>query len=382
MKAAALVLALCACAAAVGPAAAPARAQDDPAALARAAMAEIEAAAAAQAAASGRRDRVAALAETVRAYESGLAALRAGLRRASRAEARLAADLEGRSAEVSRLLGALAGIGRAPPALTLVHPAGPVGTARAAMVLGEVTPALQAEAEALRRDLREIRALREIQHAAQEALATALRAAQQAHTDLSQAIADRTDLPRRFDSDPERMRDLLEASDTLAAFAEGIAALGPPAEADARTAATGALPLPVSGIVLRRFGEADAAGIARPGVTLATRPGALVVAPFDATIRYAGPLLDYGNVMILEPDAATLVVLSGLGALYGAPGQIVSPGDPLGLAGPAAPDPAPAGAAAMADATDAERTETLYMEVRRGDTPVDPAELFALQRQE
>ncbi|MEZ5674302.1 MAG: hypothetical protein R3D81_03325 [Thalassovita sp.] len=47
-----------------------------------------------------------------------------------------------------------------------------------------------------------------------------------------------------------------------------------------------------------RADESDAAGIARPGVVLATRPRALVTTPTAATIRYLGPLLDYGNVMI------------------------------------------------------------------------------------
>ena len=73
----------------------------------------------------------------------------------------------------------------------------------------------------------------------------------------------------------------------------------------------GHLPLPVKGQVIRGFGEKDAAGIARPGLVIATEPRALVTAPVAATIRYRGPLLDYGNVMILEPDAALCWCLPG-----------------------------------------------------------------------
>ncbi|RDC74910.1 peptidase M23 [Rhodovulum sp. 12E13] len=367
-------------------------AADDPAALAGAAMERLAQAADAHSAAETRADRVAALTATVRAYEDGLAALRAGLRQAAAAEARLGAALEARSGEVSRLLGALAGIERAPPALTLLHPAGPVGTARAAMMLGEVTPAMQAEAERLRRDLAEIRALRDVQRGAQETLEEALRAVQQARTDLSQAIAERIELPRRFDADPERLRDLVAASDTLAAFVAGLGTLeakaAPPPSPEARPPGSGpprwppragrALPLPAAGVVLRRFGEADASGTARPGVTLATRPAALVTAPVSSTVRYAGPLLDYGNVMILEPEADTLLVLSGLGTLYGRAGQIVAAGDPLGLMDGASAPPA----AGLVDSTGVERSETLYIEVRRGETPVDPAGWFAIDRQE
>jgi septal ring factor EnvC (AmiA/AmiB activator) len=57
------------------------------------------------------------------------------------------------------------------------------------------------------------------------------------------------------------------------------------------------------GTILRQFNEADAAGVARPGVVLATHPNALVTTPWPASVRYAGPLLDYGNVIILEPEA-------------------------------------------------------------------------------
>ena len=85
--------------------------------------------------------------------------------------------------------------------------------------------------------------------------------------------------------------------------------------------------------VLRRPDEADAAGVRRPGLTLATRPRALVTAPWPATIRYRGPLLDYGNVMILEPGGGYLLVLAGLDTVYGEVGEVVAAGAPLGLMG-------------------------------------------------
>ena len=369
IRALALTLALALCAA-------PAVAQDDPAALARTAMERLDTAAAGLEAARGRRDRVAALTETVRAYEDGLAALRAGLRAATRRERALTAKFEARSEEVSRLLGVLASIQRAPAPLLLLHPAGPLGTARSGQVLAEITPALQREAEVLRRDVEEIAALREVQGAAEARLAAARDGVRQARTALSQAIADRTDLPPPFVGDPEGMRALLQAADTLAAFAGGLGALDAP-DPPARDLgpARGALPLPVSGTILRGFEEADAAGVVRPGLVVATRPGALVTAPVAATIRYVGPLLDYGNVMILEPEADTLMVLAGLGALYGNAGQVVERGDPLGLMGGGSRQtPAPP--------TGAARSETLYIEIRQGMRPANPADWFAIDRQQ
>ncbi|MDZ7906854.1 MAG: hypothetical protein U5N10_00470 [Gemmobacter sp.] len=125
-------------------------------------------------------------------------------------------------------------------------------------------------------------------------------AAQDARTALSQAISDRTDLPRRFTEDPEVLKGLLESADTLDAFAAGLAAdREPRRRAPAISpSARGNLPLPALGTLLRRPGEADGAGVRRPGMMLATRPQALVTAPWSGTIRYRGPLLDFGNVMI------------------------------------------------------------------------------------
>ena len=48
---------------------------------------------------------------------------------------------------------------------------------------------------------------------------------------------------------------------------------------------------------------------------VAAPPFALVSAPADAIVRYAGPFLEYGYVVVLEPDSATMLVLAGLSRL-------------------------------------------------------------------
>jgi hypothetical protein len=68
-------------------------------------------------AAGGSRDRVAALTETVRAYEDGLIALRDGMRRVAIRRDTLQTQMDARQAEVSQLLGVLASIGNAPAPL-------------------------------------------------------------------------------------------------------------------------------------------------------------------------------------------------------------------------------------------------------------------------
>jgi len=345
------------------------------------AAADLQQAVAALDAAVGARDQVAALTQTIRAYELGLGALRESLRQAAIREATLALRLEAKREQVAQLLGVLSRIEADPAPLLLLHPDGPLGLVRSGMLLADVTPALHAEAQALRADLAEIRDLRAVQAAAGQTLSTGLRAAQEARTTLSQAISDRTDLPKRLTEDPAALKRLLESADTLDAFAAGLAPSA--TETDGMrsfAAAKGSLPLPVLGTVLRRAGEADAAGVRRPGLLLATRPRALVTSPWAATIRYRGPLLDYANVIIIEPGDDYLLILSGLDTVYGEVGEVIAAGAPLGLMGGAASDVAEFLDTAQ-DGGGAQDTETLYMELRQGAKPIDPAEWFAATRE-
>ncbi|VDC23769.1 Peptidase family M23 [Pseudogemmobacter humi] len=328
-----------------------------------------EAVAALEAATSGRA-QVAALTQTVRAYEEGLAALREALRQAELRETALKLRFNAKRDRVGQLVAVLAKMEQSQGPLLLLHPSGPLGTARSGMMLAEVTPAIQAEADALKAELQELADLRALQISAGRHLTEGLGAAQTARTALSKAISDRTDLPRRFTEDPEVLRDLLQSADTLDSFAAGLIESSSDSASPRPFVSTmGELPLPVIGTLIRRPDEADAAGVRRPGMTLATRPRALISAPWPGTIRYLGPLLDYGNVIILEPGDGYLLVLGGLGTVYGEVGEVVAAGAPLGLMG--GDDGAAQGGAGASD------TETLYLELRLGAAPVDPTEWFA-----
>ena len=138
----------------------------------------------------------------------------------------------------------------------------------------------------------------------------------------------------------------------------------------------GALRWPVAGSVVRHFQERDAAGAMQPGIFVEAPPFALVTAPADATVRYAGPFLEYGAVVVLATDPATMVVLAGLGRLKVATGATVDRGDLLGLLGGRALDVEEYVMQAPTD-TGAAQRETLYIEVRHGRGPVDPEPLFA-----
>lgn len=327
-------------------------------------------------------DQVVALTEVIRAYEQGQAALREGLRQAAAREDQIRAGFEGDRQTIGHTLGVMASIGRAPEATLLMHPGGPEATARAGMIVAAVAPALQQRAAAMRAGLTEIATVRHAQEDAAATLAQGLARVQDARRLLASAVADRSTLPTRFLDDPAELRQLAASADSLDTFAAGVAGLeadvGPPLTDF--EGAMGGLPLPVVGQVLRGYGQPDKAGVHRPGLVLSTAPAALVTTPWSATIRYRGPLLDYGNVMILEPARGYLLVLAGMAQVFGQTGDVLAAGEPVGLMGGSEGTPPEFGVNFVVDAsrggTDAIDGQTLYVELRKGKDTLDPADWF------
>jgi len=328
-------------------------------------------------------DQVASLTQMIRAYEQGLGALRDGLRRAGIREQEIRAEFDARRERLGRVVGVMTAMQRSPETMLLLHPAGPEASARAGMILSAVAPGLQTEAEEMRQQLDEIRTVRTLQLNAANTLAQGLGQVQEARRLLASAVTDRSDLPVRFGEDPEELTSLVQSADTLDAFASGIVGMeqdvgAPMADFEG---AQGSLPLPVLGTVLRRYNEADAAGVERPGLVITTGPAALVTTPWAATIRYRGPLLDYGNVMIVEPARGYLMIFAGLAQVFGETGDVLAAGDPVGLMGGTEPSAQEFGAEFVANAalgSDGGQSETLYVELRKSKETLDPAEWFVM----
>lgn len=348
--------------------------------LAQSAAADLKAASSALENARDADDRVAALSQTVQAYENGLLAVRESLRAATIREQVLRLDLARQREQISRLLGVLQTMERATTPLLMIHPAGPVGTARSGMIMSEVAPTLQVRADELRAQLQEIEGLSNLQKNAETELQSGLAGAQDARVALASAISERTDLPLRFAADPVRAQILADNSETLESFATGLTDIpldGLEEDALSFLASKGDIPLPTGGALLHAFNETDAAGIKRPGIVITARPLSLITSPTSATIRFAGSFLDYGKVVILEPEPGYLMVIAGLHQIYGEFGQILNAGDPIGLLGgkqPKAQD-------FLIEASEGGGTigqESLYIEIRNNGEPVDPTDWFAL----
>jgi septal ring factor EnvC (AmiA/AmiB activator) len=113
---------------------------------------------------------------------------------------------------------------------------------------------------------------------------------------------------------------------------------------------------PVSGHIMRRFGERDADGVTSDGITFTALPGAPVVAPAAGRVVFVGPFRGYGQIIILQHTGGYHSFLAGFGRIDAEMEEDVEAGEPLGVL-PVKGDLRP----------------ELYFEWRRISQPVDPA---------
>ena len=246
------------------------------------------------------------------------------------------------------------------------------------MIVSDIIPVLQANVNQLRDQVVVLKQLSETQFNAQTSLQTGLLELQKAHSNLGRAIANRKDLPKRFTADPEKLEILLKASNDLETFAASVQSIAlnePSVSLPSVRDRKGTLNLPVRGRVLSKFNEADASGIKRSGIILATDPRAIVLSPTAATIRYLGPLLNYGNVAILEPEKGLLFVFAGMDTLYGEIGQVIPALSPIGLM-PRQITDLDKIFKTGANIYSGKLSETLYVEVRLGGETENPLDWF------
>ncbi|MEM6387316.1 MAG: peptidoglycan DD-metalloendopeptidase family protein [Pseudomonadota bacterium] len=318
-------------------------------------------------------DRVSALTNAVRAYENGLQATRAELRRLTLQERELSSSLADEYGDISTFLVLLQNASRMTETQSLLYPGDAADTLRAGTLAGALVGQLDERAADLEVKLKAVTEVRSVIEAAKASILEGFSSVQSARSALGEALRDRTELPPRLATNTAAMEALLNSADTLGALADSVASTDGSAREDA---ATGWKPL-VTGEILVGFDPKDAAS----GWSVSTEPRALLTSPMDATVRFSGEFPGRGKVVILEGGAASLLLLAGLSTSFVALGQVVAAGDPVALAGDgqsAAQDKLNAGVPDVSLALE----ETVYIELRQDGAPVDPATRLTLEQEQ
>lgn len=312
-------------------------------------------------------------------------------------------SLEGRRGLIAEVLAALQRIGRRPPPAVLVSPDDILEAVRASMLLGAVVPDLRQEIEVLGTDLAELVRLRSgidterkaitaeleqlagerqrlasLIEARREREAGAAREAEaqvKAGGELASQAKTLREFVERMEKDisvanraADQARQALEAEtreqrQRMAALAfKDPARLGPKiAFAEAR----GLLSMPVAGSQLRGFGESDGNGGTTRGISVSTRPGALISAPSDAWVVYAGPFRSFGQLLILNAGGGYYLLLAGMQRIDVTLNQFVLAGEPVAVMG----ETSEAAASIVGSGTG---QPVLYIEFRKDGASVDP----------
>lgn len=319
------------------------------------------------------RDRVDALTEAVRAYEAGLQVLRSELRRLSLEERALRAALADEDQDLATILAVMQNATQQVKRQSLVHPGSAVDTIRAGTLASALLPELSARAARLEGQLTELSELRALIEAVETSVGEGLAGVQEARIALGTALRERRDLPPRLATNDAAMEALVNSAETVSALADSLAS---GAGAVAPTGLSAWQP-PVRGSILAGFNPNEN----RPGWSISTEPGALLLSPTGVTVRFSDIFPDRGTVVILETDRNLLILLAGLSTSFVAQGEVLAAGDPVGLAGQ--------GQSAAQDKLNAEEAavslfaeETVYIELRQGGAPIDPATHLTLEQEQ
>jgi septal ring factor EnvC (AmiA/AmiB activator) len=333
-------------------------------------------------------------AEAVQAREGTLSALEAQLKSLGADEARKQAQFVHDRAHEAQLLAALARLALNPPEVLALGPLAPEDAVRTGILLGDTVPRLQSEAQALSLQLSDLHRLRqEIERrrlAAQQerlALDTArqrldglvrrkstirdqtLQGVAESRQHLDQLSAQASDLHELLQKlDAERKASDADAQAQIAAIPRPDATARPqtvtapppvkhgtvkPGTVRPFDKARGAMVYPVSGTLALRYGETDEFGVSSKGLTLLTRASAVVVAPYDGRVEFAGPFKGYGQILIIQHSDGYHSLLAGLDRIDEAAGDWLVAGEPVGAMG----------------SGDQPR---LYLELRHNGQPINP----------
>ncbi|MGK9053486.1 murein hydrolase activator EnvC [Neorhizobium petrolearium] len=318
------------------------------------------------------------------------------------------ASLHGRRAVLAEVLAALQRMGRNPPPALLVTPEDALASVRSAILLGAVVPGMRHEADKLIADLQSLTSLQAAALAEKTDVSNTIAASLEEDRRMDLLLAENEKLNKRniADLDAERRRSeelaaragtldnliqslegeiasVREAIDRARAEeerqrmlseaererAKQLAESGVPdknriAPAYAFSSLKQKLELPVAGDVLRWFGDADGTGHTARGMTIASSPGAVVTAPADGLVVFAGAFRSYGQMIILNAGDGYHLVLTGMDEVNARQGKFVFSGEPIAVMG----EKRVASATALALETD---RPTLYIEFRKDGTPVD-----------
>jgi len=303
--------------------------------------------------------------------------------------------LNQRRKQMGVVLTALQRVAQYPPEALIARPITPGDTVRSAILLRAAIPELERRAVVLRDDLAALRETHDEAERRHLELDAAQKDLAQQRKLLQTLLGRKSRLRRRtvaksqaadqemksLAAEARSLRELmtrLEAAREKRRKAESMAPRGKTSSASATQGpppglsgkpieeSFGKLPFPVVGKVIARYGQKSPSGLTHKGITLETRAGAQVIAPYEGRVAFSGPFRGYGQLLIIEHGEGYHTLLAGMTRLDGTVGQWFLAGEPVGIMGRNASD-------------ENGGKPTLYVELRRKGQPINPLPWLAVR---
>lgn len=302
-----------------------------------------------------------------------------------------------RNKQMSRTLAAMQRLSQQPAELIAFRPEKSINTLRGSSLLNILLPELKSRARLIATDIEQLEQLRhdiEVERAELKGLLSDLNTEQvtlnklmaerrQKQQSLIASTAKERQKLKQFAAKAKNLQDLIarieeEARRKAKAArqaalrlqnkpdnkASNVATLGSrPFSGQSFASAKGQMPLPVRGLIDRPFGRNTSEGLTTKGITIATRPLATVIAPFEGRVVFAGKFRTYGQLLIIAHGQEYHTLLAGMTRIDAIVGQWVLKGEPVGQM--AALNNTPQGDLESAG-------QKLYVELRRRGRPINP----------
>lgn len=266
---------------------------------------------------------------------------------------------------LTRLLGALQRIGNNPPPALAVSPDDVVKAAQAGKLMASISTRLKTRTQTLEKQLVELETVRLEIDEDKNKLAINEKALESKRGYIKSVVTEKSKLERSISADQARakkraaalaaeantLRDLIRQFEQAAEDVfprlkpkPGDSSRPPPSrpKLSARSASPSAplkfprgtpkfsdsknkLRAPVSGRLSKTYSPT------RKGITVTTAKKAQIVAPAASRVEFAGPFKNYESVVILNVGDGYFILLTGVGEIYVDTGEMLRPGEPIGL---------------------------------------------------
>jgi len=349
------------------------------------------------------RTELSAAAAAAQAHEAAISSIEMDLEElAGENKAKIKA-LTKRKKQLGSTLAALQRLSLRPTAALIVSPGDPNDVIRSGLLLRTAVPQIAVQTKALRRQLAEIASLRsemaakrgELQTASvalshqQDRLAHLAAAKKRAFKQTEGAQKSAQKRIAKLTAEAKSLEELLERLNRGARATPRLkpqtgAAPGRPEDKLSSTprlppisAARGKLTQPAQGVIVRGFGERTTTGSKTRGVTWQTRQAAIVVAPWEGRVVFAGPFRSFGRILIIDHGEGYHSLIAGLERLDAEIDQWVLAGEPVGVAGgETANNSLKRGGRTSKGQADGSTKQTrgpnLYVEFRHNGQPINP----------